>query len=146
MPPQEAYRDVENGATSAEIRRISTSHVGREGDEYSNLVQFISTYRDTRALPEEETDDATHPKKAPWYAPWRRSKDKGSHFVVPPEWLNTDIRTGLHSTDVEPRRAKVGWNEITTETENMFLKFLGYFTGPILYGISPPKLDRTDAG
>lgn len=54
--------------------------------------------------------------------------------VVPDDWLNADIHQGLSSSDIEPRRKRLGWNEITTEKENMFLKFLGYFTGPILYG------------
>ena len=41
---------------------------------------------------------------------------------------------GLTNADVELRRKKVGMNELVTEKENMFLKFLSYFQGPILYG------------
>ena len=55
--------------------------------------------------------------------------------AAPPlEWLETDMKTGLTSATVESRRKKTGWNELTTEKENPFLKFLGYFRGPILYG------------
>ena len=38
--------------------------------------------------------------------------------------------------EVERRRKYSGWNELTTEKENMLLKFLGFFRGPILYGMS----------
>lgn len=37
--------------------------------------------------------------------------------------------------EVERRRKFSGWNELTTEKENMLLKFVGFFRGPILYGL-----------
>lgn len=58
-------------------------------------------------------------------------KDAG---VVPEEWLQADIKQGISNHDVESRRKRFGWNEITTEKENLFIKFLMFFTGPILYG------------
>ena len=56
---------------------------------------------------------------------------------MPEEWLNSDIKQGLSNSDVEHRRKRFGWNEISTEKENLFIKFLMFFTGPILYGKSP---------
>jgi hypothetical protein len=56
---------------------------------------------------------------------------------VPEEWLNADIKQGISNSDVEHRRKRFGWNEITTEKENLFIKFLMFFTGPILYGKYP---------
>ena len=50
--------------------------------------------------------------------------------------LEADIKQGITSHEVEVRRKRYGWNEITTEKENLFLKFLGFFTGPVLYGKS----------
>jgi H+-transporting ATPase len=41
---------------------------------------------------------------------------------------------GLTSAEVENRRKKTGWNELTSEKGNIFLKFLMYVTGHILYG------------
>lgn len=35
--------------------------------------------------------------------------------------------------EVERRRKTAGWNELSTEKENMILKFIGFFRGPILY-------------
>lgn len=48
--------------------------------------------------------------------------------------LEADIKQGISSSEVEQRRKRYGWNEITTEKENLFIKFLGFFTGPVLYG------------
>lgn len=56
--------------------------------------------------------------------------------VVPEEWLEADIKQGITNQHVEDRRKRYGWNEITTEKENLFIKFLMFFTGPILYGTS----------
>ena len=56
---------------------------------------------------------------------------------MPEEWLNSDIKQGLGNDEVERRRKRFGWNEISTEKENLFIKFLMFFTGPILYGKPP---------
>jgi hypothetical protein len=54
--------------------------------------------------------------------------------------LEADIKQGISSAEVEQRRKRYGWNEITTEKENLFIKFLGFFTGPVLYGKLIPLL------
>lgn len=71
---------------------------------------------------------------------WKSGKEGATEEtgVVPEEWLTADIKQGISSHDVETRRKRFGWNEISTEKENMFLKFLSFFTGPILYG-KPPQ-------
>lgn len=48
--------------------------------------------------------------------------------------LDTDIRQGLFTNDVEARRRRFGWNEISTEKTNWLKQFLSYFMGPILWG------------
>ena len=63
--------------------------------------------------------------KRPWWAPWRGRGKKGAAaaggvFEVPDDWLDTELRQGLSNTDVENRRKKTGWNELTTEKENMY--------------------------
>ena len=68
-------------------------------------------------------------------------KDAG---VVPEEWLEADIKQGLSNQDVESRRKRFGWNEITTEKENLFIKFLSFFTGPVLYGKSSSSVTASD--
>lgn len=56
--------------------------------------------------------------------------------TVPEDWLDTDIKQGISDSDVEHRRKRFGWNELASEKENLFIKFLMFFTGPILYGES----------
>ncbi|KAF2152006.1 plasma-membrane proton-e [Myriangium duriaei CBS 260.36] len=138
-------KDLENGApgnqSRAQSRKWSTAPGNIEDlDEYTALQKYISTYRDPKAAAEEE-DAGKNAKDAgkgkAWWQFWRSgtssnaaSDDPG---VVPEEWLESDIKQGISNSDVEGRRKRFGWNEIATEKENLFLKFLGFFTGPILY-------------
>lgn len=48
--------------------------------------------------------------------------------------LETDIHQGVSDADVAKRRQVFGWNELEAPDENLFLKFLTFFKGPILYG------------
>ena len=56
---------------------------------------------------------------------------------MPEEWLEADIKQGISNTQVEERRRRFGFNEISSEKESLFIKFLMFFTGPVLYGKSP---------
>jgi H+-transporting ATPase len=132
-----APTDLENGGAEKDSApRLSLgggqqADDGQELGEYGNLVRYISNYRDGRRASTIGGDDET-PKKKHWWS--RKGAAAGSDFETPDEWLTTDLKTGLKSHEVEQRRKRTGWNELTTEKENMFLKFLSYFTGPILYG------------
>jgi H+-transporting ATPase len=57
----------------------------------------------------------------------------GGARTVPEELLQTDTRTGLTSTEVQNRRKKYGLNQMKEEKENLILKFLGFFIGPIQF-------------
>jgi H+-transporting ATPase len=129
------HGDIENG--DVEKEQAQRDHLGGANDdadlgEYGNLVKYISNYRDGRraSIAGSTYDDA--PKKK-WWQRKAKNAQGGTTFEVPEDWLNTDWKQGLSSHDVEQRRRKTGWNELTTEKENLFLKFLSYFTGPILY-------------
>jgi H+-transporting ATPase len=138
-----AEKDLENGDPKRE--RISFADgwdPDKDEGEYANLIRYISTYRDRRfskapsQVSGDDAADASQPKKLPFY---RRilggGKTTGDLYEIPEEWLNTDIKQGLTSQEVEERRRKTGFNELVTEKENMLLKFIGYFRGPILYGM-----------
>ncbi|MCJ1382674.1 plasma membrane H+-ATPase [Xylographa soralifera] len=49
------------------------------------------------------------------------------------DFLNTSRRTGLTDAEVLVRRKKFGMNQMKEEKENLILKFLGYFVGPIQF-------------
>ncbi|OBR14203.1 Plasma membrane ATPase [Colletotrichum higginsianum IMI 349063] len=107
---------------------------GGTNEEYRSLLRYIDTYRDPNA--EVEETDAPTAKKVPKWMFWKKAAAEGagsSGFVTPADWLKTDMKQGLDPAEVERRRKYTGWNELTTEKENMFLKFVGFFRGPILY-------------
>ena len=134
-------KDLENGDPNAEASNSSGTELD-DLDEYTALQKYITTYRDPKDAQAENAAkaDASDVKKShPWWQFWRRGssskaqpgKDPGA---VPDSWLDVDIKQGIQSNLVAERRKQFGWNEIATEKENMFKKFLGYFMGPILYG------------
>ena len=140
-------KDLENGAPAgnqsrAASRKWSTAPGNIEDlDEYTALQKYISTYRDPKAGLDEETAEKNAKdagKGKAWWQFWRSGTSSQAATddtgVVPEEWLESDIKQGISTTDVESRRKKFGWNEISTEKENLFIKFLMFFTGPILYG------------
>ena len=47
--------------------------------------------------------------------------------------LQTDTSVGLIEPEVVARRKKYGLNQMKEEKENLLLKFLGYFVGPIQF-------------
>jgi H+-transporting ATPase len=57
----------------------------------------------------------------------------GGGRVVPEDQLQTDTRVGLTDDEVHARRKKYGMNQMKEEKENLILKFLGYFIGPIQF-------------
>jgi len=73
------------------------------------------------------------PVKKKWYQFGKKAATVDGLYETPPEWLQTDWKQGLSTMEVELRRKKIGFNELTTEKENMFLTFFSYFRGPILY-------------
>ena len=84
--------------------------------------------------------------------------EQGAARPVPEEQLNTDTRIGLTDQEVLNRRKKYGMNQMKEEKENLILKFLGYFVGPIQFVMevschgrhaddhpSPSRSDRASA-
>jgi H+-transporting ATPase len=57
----------------------------------------------------------------------------GGGRTVPEDLLQTDTRIGLTESEVLARRRKYGLNQMKEERENLFLKFLGFFIGPIQF-------------
>jgi magnesium-transporting ATPase (P-type) len=130
--------DVENGDVDKEIGRNVGADNNDDLGEYGNLVKYISNYRDGRRSSVASGAGSTYedaPKKK-WYkfGLGKKSSDGSDSFDTPDDWLGTDWKQGLTQHDVDQRRRRTGWNELTTEKENLFVKFLMFFTGPILYG------------
>lgn len=131
-PQLAAPGDLENGNPAAEARRDTVADPEEKLGEYQGLVRYISTYREGKAVSVLEEDEDEKPQKKRFWQ--RKSGTAGAGFETPDEWLETDLKRGLSSHDVEVRRRKTGWNELVTEKQNPILQFLGYFNGPILWG------------
>lgn len=59
--------------------------------------------------------------------------EPGSAITVPEGLLQTNPEYGLSDNEVSARRKKYGWNQMKEEKENLILKFLSYFVGPIQF-------------
>ncbi|KAL2868700.1 plasma-membrane proton-efflux P-type ATPase [Aspergillus lucknowensis] len=69
-------------------------------------------------------DNAVHNK--------RKSVDSAKVCNVEPEF-DTDLLTGLSSEEATIRRKKFGPNQLKQEKENLCLKFLSFFVGPVQF-------------
>lgn len=135
-----ATQDVEASAADAPVpgAEIGNEDTGEKLSEYSALDRYISNYRDDRSRADEEEGEAQK-KRPKWWQFWKTSSKPAQYNEptppkVPEEWLDEDIQTGISSSMVAERRKVCGWNELTAEKENIFVKVLSYFRGPILYG------------
>jgi hypothetical protein len=87
-----------------------------EDEDMDALIDELES-QDGHIEDEEGEDDAT----------------PGAGRVVPEDQLQTDTRIGLTDAEVHARRKKYGMNQMKEEKENLILKFLGYFIGPIQF-------------
>lgn len=109
--------------------------------EYNLLVRYISQYKDGRQPSIVSSLGDEKPKKKHFWSSSKGDSESGV-FETPDDWLTTDWKHGLTGALVEQRRRKTGWNELSSEETNLFLQFLGYFKGPILYGMCSAPIDH----
>ena len=57
----------------------------------------------------------------------------GEARVIPEEYLQTDPSYGLSTDDVLKRRKKYGLNQMSEDNENLIVKFIMFFVGPIQF-------------
>lgn len=89
-----------------------------EDEEEEDMDALIAELESQDGHIDDEDDDLTEP---------------GGARPIPEELLATDTRTGLNDQEVIIRRRKYGLNQMKEEKENLILKFLGYFVGPIQF-------------
>lgn len=87
-------------------------------DEEDDIDQLVLDLQSHKGLDDEESEE----------------EDDGASFkAVPEELLKTDISTGLTSDEVSKRRKKYGLNQMAEDSENLVLKFVMFFVGPIQF-------------
>ena len=94
------------------------AHAGDEEEEEEDMDALIEELESQDGHIDEEDEETEEP---------------GGARPIPEEMLNTDTRTGLSDAEVTTRRKKYGLNQMKEEKENLVLKFLGYFIGPIQF-------------
>lgn len=87
-------------------------------DEDEDIDQLILDLQSHHGDLDEEDDDA---------------EIEGSFKAVPEELLKTDPTTGLTADEVTRRRKKYGLNQMSEDKENLVLKFVMFFVGPIQF-------------
>ena len=126
LPPVIRVSDVDHPALdptldgvqdqNPETPRHRRQALSNDGEEDESIDQLIAKLE---ALDGEEI-------------PVKGQKEDGRPKEVPDHWMNTDHAQGLSTTQVLVRRKTCGFNEMKSEKKkNEFLKFGGYFIGPI---------------
>lgn len=87
-------------------------------DEDEDIDQLILDLQSHHGDLDEEDEDA---------------EIEGSFKAVPEELLKTDPTTGLTADEVTRRRKKYGLNQMSEDKENLVLKFVMFFVGPIQF-------------
>ena len=111
-----AQTDNEPAAAAATKSEDNAAIVDDEEDE--DIDALIEELESQDANHEAEEEDVTQP---------------GGAKPVPDELLQTDPHIGLTTEEIDKRRKKYGLNQMKEEKENMILKFLSYFKGPIQF-------------
>lgn len=110
--PEKIDRDEKTAAPADEKAGLEADE-----DEDENMDALIDDLESQDGQVEEEEENT----------------EAGGARPVPEELLQTDTRVGLSEADVITRRRKFGLNQMKEEKENLILKFLGYFVGPIQF-------------
>jgi H+-transporting ATPase len=64
----------------------------------------------------------------------RKSMESAKHSHLGTELeFDTDLTTGLTEEEVAARRKQYGPNQLKEEKENLYLKFLSFFVGPVQF-------------
>ncbi|MCO5560825.1 hypothetical protein L7F22_014445 [Adiantum nelumboides] len=109
-------------------------------DEYQALINFIREQKSHSG--DDDGDDTQVVTKRSFPAFWKKREVRVNKHgeeqeevaaKTPASWLETDMTRGISESDVHKRRSMFGFNELESPSENLFLKFLGFFKGPILY-------------
>jgi H+-transporting ATPase len=110
--------DEKRAPVSDQIEPNEKKPLSEEDEEEEDMDALIEELESQDGHLDEEDEDPTEP---------------GGARPIPEELLNTNTRTGLNDQEVLARRKRFGINQMKEEKENLIVKFLGYFVGPIQF-------------
>jgi H+-transporting ATPase len=116
-PVQNEKEHVDHKEEEPQAVDPTKKEVLEDEDEDEDIDALIEEL-ESQDAGEEEEDDVAQP---------------GGARNIPEELLQTDTRHGLTTAEVGNRRKKYGLNQMKEEKENLILKFLGFFVGPIQF-------------
>lgn len=90
---------------------------GADDEEEEDMDALIASLEENEVVAEQ--DDVEDDAMAP--------------MIVPDELISTDINYGLTNQEVQARLKKYGYNRLSEEKENLVLKFMMFFVGPIQF-------------
>lgn len=119
-PPHQQPESEGEPVPEEEVEEETEEEVpGEESSEDDDIDGLIDELQSQEAHEQEEEDDG--PAAA------------GEARKIPEELLQTDPSVGLQSDEVVERRKKYGLNQMREESENLIVKFLMFFIGPIQF-------------
>lgn len=119
-PPQHQPDSEEEEVPHEEVEEETEEEVpGDASSEEDDIDGLIDELQSQDAHEEEEEEEG--PAAA------------GEARKIPEQLLQTDPSVGLSSDEVLERRKKYGLNQMSEESENLFVKFLMFFIGPIQF-------------
>ena len=101
-----------------EVAEVADGEKDEDDEDDEDIDALIDDLESMDGHEEEEEEQISQP---------------GGARPVSEDLLQTDTRLGLTSAEVEHRRRKFGLNQMKEEKENLILKFLMYFVGPIQF-------------
>ncbi|MCJ1224227.1 plasma membrane H+-ATPase [Toensbergia leucococca] len=120
-PPNHLGTNVPSGQLDGRHDPEKTGHddvpVAQDEEEDEDMDALIDDLESQDGVVEEEEEKA----------------EPGGARIIPEDMLQTSTVTGLTDQEVIVRRKKYGMNQMKEEKENLILKFLGYFIGPIQF-------------
>ncbi|KAI9840771.1 MAG: plasma membrane H+-ATPase [Sclerophora amabilis] len=114
-PEKVGHHEHNNGDAPAAKKVEADAEDEDEDEDIDALIDDLESQ--DAGVDEEEEDEA----------------DATGARPAPEEMLQTSTRTGLTEAEVTQRRKKYGLNQMKEDKENMILKFLMYFVGPIQF-------------
>ncbi|CAR29506.1 ZYRO0G10296p [Zygosaccharomyces rouxii] len=118
-PPHQQPDSEGEPVPEEEVEEETEEEVPDEESEDDDIDGLIDELQSQEAHEEEEEEDG--PAAA------------GEARKIPEELLQTDPSFGLTSDEVVNRRKKYGLNQMREESENLVVKFLMFFIGPIQF-------------
>ncbi|CCK68991.1 plasma-membrane proton-efflux P-type ATPase KNAG_0B05580 [Huiozyma naganishii CBS 8797] len=120
--PDEGLEEVSPKTTtpptsSKSEKNAASNYASDSEDDIDALIDELQSNRDSESGSEEIDEEHA----------------VGDARPIPEYMLQTDPNTGLSSDEVSARRKKFGLNQMQEEHENIVIKFLSYFIGPIQF-------------